>query len=139
MTMLGSRRSLTGGLASALIVLAGSAASLAASSNAPSSHLDSPADLRCDGLREPLALADASPMFSWELQASSEGLHAVSQSAYRIQVADSGGQPRNILWDSGVVHAGATADIAYAGPALIAQHAYVWRVRVWDEQGHAGA
>ena len=138
--MFRSRLSLTGGLASVLIVLAGAAAvSLAASSNAPSSHLDAPADLRCDGQRDPLALAEASPMFSWKLQASSEGLHAVSQSAYRIQVADSGAQPRKLLWDSGVVHSGATADIAYVGPAFLAQHAYVWRVRVWDEQGHPSA
>ncbi len=114
--MLRSRLSLTGGLASVLIVLAGAAAvSLAASSSAPSSHLDAPADLRCDGLREPLALAEASPMFSWQLEASSEGLHAVSQSAYRIQVADGGAQPHKLLWDSGVVHSGATAEIAYGG------------------------
>lgn len=140
MTMHQSRLSLTGGLASVLIVLAGTTAvSLAASSNAAPSDLDSPAGLRCDGLREPLALAAVSPMFSWQLQPSSERLNAVSQGAYQIQVADVRTQPRNILWDSGVVHSGATADIAYAGPALIAQQAYVWRVRVWDEHGHPSA
>lgn len=65
-------------------------------------------------------------------------LHAVSQTAYRIQVsaADAGlASGHGILWDSGVVQSASVSGIAYAGSPLEAEHAYAWRVRVWDEQG----
>ena len=107
---------------------------------APSgSHLLRPTDLRCDGKSEPLAVADAHPEFSWKLAASSAALHAVSQSAYRIQVTVDARRAQlsgTILWDSGIVYSAATFGIAYAGPALEAGRAYAWRVEVWDEQKH---
>jgi hypothetical protein len=107
------------------------------------SHLLPPTELRCSNLVEPLAVAEAQPELSWQLTASSAELHAVSQSAYEIQVAvqsgAGGGQSvlKPVLWNSGVVHSAATFGVLYAGPALEAQRSYVWQVRVWDEQGHA--
>ena len=62
----------------------------------------------------------------------------MAQSAYRVQVVEDGrgfAQGENFLWDSGEVHGAATFGVAYAGPTLRAQHAYAWRVRVWDEKG----
>ncbi len=97
------------------------------------SHLSPPIALLCDRQSEPLAIADAKPDFSWQLNASSPALHSVSQSAYEIQVAGSELGLVAPLWDSGTVHSGTASGIAYAGPALLPQHAYVWRVRVWDE------
>ena len=100
-------------------------------------HLLPPSRLRCAGRNEPLAVADAQPRYSWLLSASSPALHGISQTAYRIQVADAGrsfASGKNILWDSGVALSAATDGIAYAGPPLQAGHAYEWRVRVWDEQ-----
>ena len=105
-----------------------------------SAHLLRPTALRCDGKTEPLAVDDAHPAFSWRLSAASSSLHAVSQSAYRIQVAAGNGgfdSAKNILWDTGVISSAATAGIAYDGPALAPQRAYVWRVEVWDERNHA--
>lgn len=102
-------------------------------------HLLQPALLRCDGTSEPLAVDDAHPEFSWRLEAASRLLHDVSQSAYRIQVARGDGSfssAKNILWDTGIVSNGATAGIAYDGPALTAGSAYAWRVEVWDEHKH---
>src|SRR5580692_9064095 len=82
------------------------AAALANAAAAPGSHLLRPMDLRCDDKSEPLAVADAHPEFSWQLEAASPGLHSVSQSAYRIRVTtDSSGAraARGVVWDSGVI------------------------------------
>jgi hypothetical protein len=136
--------------------LSGAAVSHLVASHPVVSHLERPSTLRCDGKLEPLAVDDVHPDFSWRLSAASASLHGVSQSAYRIQVAavetavqaavpapaehsavDGGfDAAQKILWDSGVVASGATSGVAYAGPALDAQHAYAWRVEVWDAQNH---
>ncbi|MGA8041765.1 MAG: family 78 glycoside hydrolase catalytic domain [Terracidiphilus sp.] len=121
------------------LMCAGAALASPATSAQTASHLRAPSGLRCDHLVSPLAIADAHPQLSWNLDASSPTLHGVSQSAYRVQVFATGsslGPAQNPLWDSGIIHSSATAGIAYAGPALIAQHGYTWRVRVWDEQNH---
>lgn len=110
-----------------------------AHATATASHLKKPMDLRCDDKSEPLAIANAHPAFSWQLAAASPMLHAVSQSAYRIQVTEDSRSTRSrgaILWDSGVVSSAATSGIVYAGPALEAGRAYAWRVEVWDERKH---
>jgi len=105
-------------------------------------HLFPPSELRCADQSEPLAVADAHPEFSWQLSASSTTLHGVNQTAYQIQIAESEQnltQADSVLWDSGIVHASDTSGIVYAGPALTPQRAYVWKVRVWDEQGRLSA
>src|ERR1700691_1354554 len=61
-------------------------AALAHAASTPGSHLLRPTDLRCDDKSEPLAVADAHPEFSWQLEAASPELHSVSQSAYRVRV-----------------------------------------------------
>ena len=103
-------------------------------------HLSAPSTLHCAGTSEPLAVTDAQPVFSWQLAAARPDLRSVAQTAFRIQVVEGSGDfapERKILWDSGVVQSAATSGLAYAGPTLMAQHAYAWRVRVWDEKGRA--
>src|SRR5450631_3991701 len=103
-------------------------------------HLLAPSALHFAGISEPLAVTDAQPVFSWQLTASRPELHSVAQTAFRIQVIEGSGDfasGRKILWDSGVVRSVATSGLAYAGPTLMAQHAYAWRVRVWDEKGRS--
>ncbi len=126
----------------ALVVCVWFAATLRAERTplASASHLLRPAALRCDGKSELLAVDDAHPRFSWQLSTASPSLHGVSQSAYRVQVAAGDGDfdaPEKVLWDTGVVASSAASGIAYAGPSLDAQHAYAWRVQVWDEHNHA--
>ena len=126
----------------ALALLGAAMPGLAAASRPPYAHLLSPSALRCDNQSEPLAVAEAKPRFSWKLKASSPALHAVKQTAYQIQVADSdhdSSAAGAVLWDSGVVHAGDTSGIVYGGPGLIAERSYFWKVRVWDEQGRPSA
>src|SRR6185437_16840379 len=66
-------------------------------------------------------------------------LHGVRQTAYQVQVWEllhsRSPSERQLLWDSGMVYSAATSGIAYSGPPLEPQHAYAWRVRVWDEDG----
>ncbi len=120
-------------------ILGSTALALAAPSRFADSHLLPPTALLSDRQSDPLAIADAQPDFSWQLNASSPALHSVSQSAYEIQVAGSELGLAAPLWDSGTIHAGTASGNAYAGPALLPQHAYVWRVRVWDEHDRPSA
>jgi len=120
-----------------LYLLAGALAGLlpVAVAGPVAGHLAAPAGLRCDGLTEPLAVADANPMFSWSVAAATPGLRGVRQQAYEIRVL--AGQAT--LWESGKVEGSSASGIAYAGPVLEAQHTYAWQVRIWDEGGRATA
>src|SRR5215467_14843585 len=87
-----------------LIVLAASVGHAATSKQI--SHLRQPYDLRCNGKKEPLAVEDAHPAFSWQLMAWSDALHGVGQSSYRIQVFATERHPElsdRAVWDSGVI------------------------------------
>ncbi|HET7102931.1 MAG TPA: family 78 glycoside hydrolase catalytic domain [Terracidiphilus sp.] len=117
-------------------------ATVCAAATADSSHLRTPILLRCDHQTSPLAVADGHPELSWTLEAASPALHGVAQSAYQIQVFKDSRVPsssKSPLWDSGIVRSGVTSGIGYDGPALMALQEYVWKVRVWDGQGHATA
>jgi alpha-L-rhamnosidase len=108
------------------------------SAAAADSHLWRPADLRCAGESEPLAVAPSQPELSWRLAAPAPDPHSVSQSAYQIQVTKQIGHDADFsspLWDSGQVHSPATFGVLYAGPALEPGRQYAWRVRTWDENG----
>lgn len=86
--------------------------------------------LRVCGLKEPLALGDLPPRFSWQLD------DGMAQKAYRVTVAATGADlaaGRNLLWDSGRVESSAGFDIAYGGAALPARSQAFWRVEVWPE------
>jgi len=126
-------------LSMCLAMIFATASTAIARAATPISHLLAPSELRCGGVKEPLAIADAQPQLSWQLNASSHALHGVNEIAYRIQVTDANSgfaHEDSILWDSGVVHDSSSFGIAYAGPPLNAGHAYWWRVRVWDEHNH---
>ncbi|HEV2134535.1 MAG TPA: alpha-L-rhamnosidase N-terminal domain-containing protein [Terracidiphilus sp.] len=112
----------------------------AAQPRPPAPDLLAPSALRCDGQSTPLAVADPQPQFSWSLTASSPALHGVGQTAWQIEVADAPrrfASAQDLLWNSGIVRSSATSEIQYKGSALAPQHEYGWRVRVWDEHGHA--
>jgi alpha-L-rhamnosidase len=102
------------------------------SAQAPTSK---PAQLNCDSLVTPLGIDSKAPMLSWQLR--DEGFGA-RQTAYEIQVASSSallaaGKPD--VWDSGRVESDQSAGVNYAGPALLPEKRYFWRVKVWDKDG----
>jgi alpha-L-rhamnosidase len=88
--------------------------------------------MRCAHSRNPLGVAPGRVRFSWSLDGGG------SQQAYQIQVIPN--EPgllsaAPLLWDSGYVSSGDTADVPYDGPPLTRGVRYEWRVRVWDGGG----
>jgi alpha-L-rhamnosidase len=85
-------------------------------------------DLRCEFLRDPVAIGVARPRLSWTI---SSDLRTESQTAYQIQVRREG----RTVWDSGRVESDRSDNVQYAGEPLASGAAYQWKVRVWDQQG----
>src|SRR5579871_2474596 len=84
----------------------------------PEDHSAPPFDLRCEYLREPMAIDVVSPRFSWVLGFAGRG---EAQSAYQILVASSRSlldQDRGDQWDTGKVSSEETSQIAYKGKSL---------------------
>ncbi|HKV79736.1 MAG TPA: family 78 glycoside hydrolase catalytic domain [Candidatus Sulfotelmatobacter sp.] len=97
--------------------------------------MSKPVQLKCDALVNPLGIDSKAPMLSWRLRDDRFGAR---QTAYEIQVASSSellaaGKPD--VWDSGRLESDQSAGVSYAGPALIAEKRYFWRVKVWDKDG----
>ena len=93
----------------------------------------SPCALRCEYHQAPLGLERRDPRFSWQLEASALDS---AQSAWQIQVTpQANGFNGSLCWDSGRVVGREQLHLAYAGTALEAHGRYLWRVKVWNEQG----
>jgi Bacterial alpha-L-rhamnosidase 6 hairpin glycosidase domain/Alpha-L-rhamnosidase N-terminal domain/Bacterial alpha-L-rhamnosidase concanavalin-like domain/Bacterial alpha-L-rhamnosidase C-terminal domain len=94
--------------------------------------------LSVDHMTEPTPIEDAKPTFGWKLESTGRG---VSQTAYEVQVAESAADlaAGTDLWDSGQVESAESVEVPYGGPAPGAGRSYVWRVRVWDQEGQASA
>lgn len=78
------------------------------------------------------------PRLSWEL---TSGEKNQIQTAYQIIVASSEGrlsEKSADLWNSGQIKSGATAQVEYAGKALVSRQMCYWKVRSWDKNGVAG-
>jgi len=98
-----------------------------------------PVNLLCEHRDNPLGIDQIAPRFSWQ---NSSAERSWRQRAYRVLVATSREKlaaGRADVWDSGVRESDESADVAYAGPALISQQRYFWSVTVWDEHGKASA
>jgi alpha-L-rhamnosidase len=92
-----------------------------------------PYDPRCEHLTEPLGLDEPSPRFGWRLRSAEGGQR---QTAYRIRVAEAGGDSR---WDSGWVPGSDHAAVIYAGPPLRPRTRYDWTLELRDVTGAACA
>lgn len=80
----------------------------------------------------PLALDAAQPRFSWRMQDSKQG---TMQSAYQLEVYSWKNGKKALVWDSGKVVSSRSQLVTYQGSALEPVTKYVWRVKVWDENG----
>lgn len=87
-------------------------------------------NLFVNGLKEPLAIDDPYPAFSWQMVSSRTGAR---QTAYRIRVYCG----EMCCWDSGQVYSEWSACISYPKDAvpLKPESKYRWELTVWDEQG----
>lgn len=86
--------------------------------------------LTVDGLENPIGIDTATPVFTWQMQADEIG---AKQTAYQIVVMD---MENNVVWDSGAVESGESANIKYEGEALAPKTQYQWKVTVTDEDGN---
>lgn len=91
-------------------------------------------DLRTNELNHSLALAVASPSFSWKLV---DDTRDTTQMAYEVRLAKDDGTPA--LWDSGWVAESRQIGVPYAGAALVHGQAYAWQVRVRDNHGRTSS
>lgn len=94
--------------------------------------------LRCEYHAAPLAVATATPRFSWKLTCADPKARDLHQTAYEIQVArlqqDFESKP---LWNSGKINSAATDQIIYQGSPLTSRDRVKWRVRVWGNGDEA--
>ena len=87
---------------------------------------DKLANLFVNGLKEPLAIDDPYPAFSWQMVSSRTG---AQQTAYRIRVY----RGEMCCWDSGQVYSEWSAGISYPKEAvpLEPESDYRWELTVW--------
>lgn len=126
----------------ALILALLLAGSLALARAAELSATIRPSALRCDARVQPLGVQTAIPAFSWIPVATHPGMRNLSQTGYQLLVASSPADlARNDgdMWDSGHVSDASGLRHIYAGRPLASHTTYWWKVRVWDQNGHASA
>ena len=91
-------------------------------------------DLKCEYITNPMGIDIQQPRFSWTI--SSE-LRGVSQSAYRILVADNPeglNKKQGVIWDSGKILSDNSTNIVFQGIPLQSGKKYYWNVIVWDKE-----
>ncbi|MBC7804536.1 MAG: family 78 glycoside hydrolase catalytic domain [Akkermansiaceae bacterium] len=106
----------------------------------PSAHAElSPANLRCEYRRDPLAIDTPTPRLFWIVTSRERG---EKQTAYHILVASTVAalnQDKGDLWNTGKVISDETTQMGYAGKPLRSAQQVFWKVRVWDASGEPSA
>jgi alpha-L-rhamnosidase len=104
------------------------------------SGLVSLADLRTEGVVQPMGVEETAPRFSWRYEAGADAQRGFRQSAYRVQVASSAEKLAKgdaDLWDSGRQAGNDSLSILYAGKPLASARRYYWQVTGFDTAGKA--
>lgn len=103
------------------------------------------AEMRVQWLHNPIGLQELNPVLSYMLKAENsleaeEGNIHTCQSRYRILVSSKKEllyEDNGDLWDSGIVEKQETFGIVYRGRKLSSRQKAYWKVKVWDNEGHA--
>ena len=93
-------------------------------------------DLKCENLRNPMAVDKTTPRFSWKIESSQNG---TEQTAFQLLVASDVSllkEGKADFWDSGKVKSSSSVLVPYNGKKLSSGIAAVWKVRVWDNHGN---
>ena len=122
------------GLIAATAGLAG-AANVAASAAPGSLSADR---LRVDRRALATGVVNPTPRFSWNLVALDPHRRDLTQTACQVRLAEAGAGGA-VVFDSGRAHSADMALIPAASLNLAPQTPYVWRVRVWDQDGAVSA
>ena len=92
-----------------------------------------PINLRCEYVKNPLAINNRSPKLSWSFN-SSKNIH--QQKAYHILVSSSIKKLKNNvadIWDSGKIKSDQSQNVLYEGTELHSNQLVFWKVQVWNE------
>lgn len=95
--------------------------------------------LTCNHFNNPIGIATAIPVFSWQLRADGRN---VMQTACEVRVAASEAvlaKQQGFEWNSGKMRTDQSVNLLYKGRTLRAGHTYYWQVRVWDNKGGVSA
>ncbi len=96
-----------------------------------------PAALTCEYIENPLGIDTKSPRLSWNFTSTERNQF---QSAYEIIVSD---KMEDMIkgvgkfWTSGKINSSQNLQIEYAGKQLQSFSKYLWRVRIYNQQGVA--
>jgi alpha-L-rhamnosidase len=96
-----------------------------------------PGSLKCENLRNPLAVDVMNPRLSW-INTAGENERGQVQTAWEIRVAASREnllKGKADLWNSGRIISGESVNIVYDGKPLGSLQECWWQVRVWDRNG----
>lgn len=96
-------------------------------------YSQTPVNLNCEHLLNPLGIDVPQPRFSWQLKSNT---HDVLQTAYQIEIAtDSIAliKEKELVWTSGKVASEAML-VSYNGVPLQSFTTYFWRVKVWSNK-----
>ncbi len=90
--------------------------------------------LLTNGVKEPEAIDPQAPVFTWAVESPKRGF---LQQAYQIIVTEklTGAE----IWDSGKTESPASSAVEYKGPELHTDTSYLWKVRVWGQDGSVSA
>ncbi|MCK5088273.1 MAG: VCBS repeat-containing protein, partial [Melioribacteraceae bacterium] len=95
---------------------------------------NSPGNMRCENLIDPMAVYDTTPELSWEYDGGqSQGAYQILVSTSSINLAGDIGDK----WDTGKVNS-SNNNVSYAGSSLSADTTYFWKVRTWDTSASSG-
>lgn len=95
-------------------------------------------NLRVEYLDEPLGVDVPKPRLSWIISSAKRG---VTQSAYRIQLAESISDLSESgvkFWDTGKIEEAQSVNVVYNGKPLKSGNTYYWRVCVWTTGEEVG-
>ncbi len=94
--------------------------------------------LRCEYKSDPIGLGVSHPRLSWKLSGPGRGQ---MQTAYQIIASrskDSLNPERSDVWNSGKIDSSRSIQVPYGGTPLFSREKIFWKVRAWDNGGHAG-
>lgn len=87
-------------------------------------------DSRLNTEAGPIGIDTRNPEFSWKLQSANRNQY---QSAYQVVVMEE--HTMDTCWNSGKIHSDQTILVPYSGKPLQPVDHYIWKVRIWDQQG----
>jgi len=103
------------------------------SCNDKNKTVESPQDLQCEYLSDPLGIDVITPRLSWKLSPNGS---FIKQQSYQILVADNQKDLENNignLWDTKKVISDRSIQLKYKGNKLGSRQKVYWKIRVWNQ------